>query len=186
MRDVVTKERRLSLAGHKPRIIPEYYMINLYPTELINPSQSLSCRNYFRIHGNIFAFSIISQHWVAQLVEILPRGKQWLVYPAESIAEVLLTWGARASADIVLTPNGQICLAHTGLSQLTLNFCFTASTNVVHVHWNIYVIIFINFSLIDAPEVVKMTNSGASSDENFIKMMTFPFQCLFRHKQCTL
>ena len=36
------------------------------------------------------------------------------------------------------------------------------------------------FSSLAALEVVKMTTSSAASDENFIKMMTFPFQWVWR------
>ena len=34
-----------------------------------------------------------------------------------------------------------------------------------------------------AEEVVILTNSGAASDENFVKMMTFPFQYTNREKE---
>ena len=34
------------------------------------------------------------------------------------------------------------------------------------------------FSSLTALEVVKMTTSSAASDENFIKMTTFSFQCV--------
>ena len=50
--------------------------------------------------------------------------------------------------------------------------CEPGKTN----HWIRIVIIFMKFSSLAAPDVVKMTTSGAASDENFIKM-TFPFQC---------
>ena len=33
------------------------------------------------------------------------------------------------------------------------------------------------FSSLAAPKVVKMTTFSAASDENFVKMTTFPFQC---------
>ena len=44
------------------------------------------------------------------------------------------------------------------------------------IDWNENVVILMKFSLLAAPEVVKMTTSGVTSDENFVKM-TFPFQC---------
>ena len=44
-------------------------------------------------------------------------------------------------------------------------------------HWNGNVIILMKFSSLAAREVVKMTTYSATSDENFIKMITFPFQC---------
>ena len=40
-------------------------------------------------------------------------------------------------------------------------------------------VILTKFSSLAAPEVVKMTTSGAASDENFIRMTTFSFQCLW-------
>ena len=43
-------------------------------------------------------------------------------------------------------------------------------------HWNENVIILMKFSSLAAPKVVKMTTFSAASDENFVKMMTFPFQ----------
>ena len=43
-------------------------------------------------------------------------------------------------------------------------------------HWNGDVVILMKFSSLSAPEVVMTTTSGAGSDENFIKMMTFPIQ----------
>ena len=47
------------------------------------------------------------------------------------------------------------------------------------VHWNENVIILMKSSSLAAPKVVKMTTFGAASDETFIKMMTFSFQCEF-------
>ena len=44
------------------------------------------------------------------------------------------------------------------------------------VHWNRNAIILTIFSLLAAPEVVKMTTSGAASNENIVKMTTFLFQ----------
>ena len=44
-------------------------------------------------------------------------------------------------------------------------------------HWYENVIISMIFPSLTAPEVVKMTTSGAVSDENLIKM-TFLFQCM--------
>ena len=43
-------------------------------------------------------------------------------------------------------------------------------------HWNENVVILTKFSSLAAPEVVKMTTSSAASDENVIKITTFPFQ----------
>ena len=45
------------------------------------------------------------------------------------------------------------------------------------VHWNGNVVILMKFSSLAALEVVKMTTSSAASDENFVKMTTFSFQC---------
>ena len=45
------------------------------------------------------------------------------------------------------------------------------------IHWNENVFILMKSSSLAAPKVVKMTTFGAASDENFIKMMTFSFQC---------
>ena len=47
-------------------------------------------------------------------------------------------------------------------------------------HWNVNVVILMKISSAAALEVVKMTTSSAASDENFIKMMTFPFQCILQ------
>ena len=44
-------------------------------------------------------------------------------------------------------------------------------------HWNENVIILMKFSSLAALEVVILTTFSAASDENFIKMTTFPFQC---------
>ena len=44
-------------------------------------------------------------------------------------------------------------------------------------HWNGNVFILMKFSSLAALKVVKMTTSSAASDENFIKMTTFSFQC---------
>ena len=38
-------------------------------------------------------------------------------------------------------------------------------------------VILMKFSWLPALEIVKITTSSAATDENFIKMMTFPFQC---------
>ena len=52
---------------------------------------------------------------------------------------------------------------------------------IVHsslVHWNENVVILTKFSSLAALEVVILTTFSAASDENFIKMKTFPFQCV--------
>ena len=43
--------------------------------------------------------------------------------------------------------------------------------------WNENVAILMIFLLPSVPNVVKMTTSGALTDENVVKMMTYPFQC---------
>ena len=45
-------------------------------------------------------------------------------------------------------------------------------------HWNENVVILTKFESLAALEVVILTTSSAASDENFIKMKTFPFQCI--------
>ena len=45
-----------------------------------------------------------------------------------------------------------------------------------HHHWNENVVILTKFSSLAALEVVILTTFSAASDENFIKMKTFPFQ----------
>ena len=45
-------------------------------------------------------------------------------------------------------------------------------------HWNENVFILMKSSSLAVPKVVKMTTFGAASDETFIKMMTFSFQCM--------
>ena len=45
-------------------------------------------------------------------------------------------------------------------------------------HWNENVFILMKSSSLAAPKVVKMTTFGAASDETFIKMKTFSFQCV--------
>ena len=48
---------------------------------------------------------------------------------------------------------------------------------ILLVHWNGNVFILTKSSSLAAPKVVKMTTFGAASDENFVKMTTFSFQC---------
>ena len=48
----------------------------------------------------------------------------------------------------------------------------------VAIHWNGKVFILMKCSSLAALEVVKMTTSSAASDENFVKMTTFLFQCM--------
>ena len=45
-------------------------------------------------------------------------------------------------------------------------------------HWNENVIILMVVSSLAAPKVVILTTFGAASDEDFIKMKTFSFQCI--------
>ena len=45
-------------------------------------------------------------------------------------------------------------------------------------HWNENVAILTTFSSLAALEVVILTTSSTASDENVVKMMTFPFQWL--------
>ena len=47
----------------------------------------------------------------------------------------------------------------------------------VSTHWNKNVVILTKFSSLAALEVVTLTTSSAASDDNFIKMKTFPFLC---------
>ena len=47
---------------------------------------------------------------------------------------------------------------------------------VILIHWNENVVILTKFESLAALEVVILTTSSAASDENFIKMKTFPFQ----------
>ena len=44
-------------------------------------------------------------------------------------------------------------------------------------HWKQKVVILTTFSSLVAPEVVRMTTSGAASDEKVVNMTTFWFQC---------
>ena len=46
---------------------------------------------------------------------------------------------------------------------------------IIYMHWN--VIILMRYSSRAAMEVVILTTPSATSDENFIKMMAFPFHC---------
>ena len=49
---------------------------------------------------------------------------------------------------------------------------------VGNIHWNKNVVILTKFSSLAALKVVILTTSSAASDEHFIKMKTFPFQCI--------
>ena len=60
-------------------------------------------------------------------------------------------------------------------SGLSLHF-YHLST--MRYHWNENVIILMKVSSLAAPKVVILTTFGAASDEDFIKMMTFSFQCM--------
>ena len=72
-------------------------------------------------------------------------------------------------------PFQRIVGTHMGqVMQLRLP-CYLVLISVDSVHWNI--VILMKFSSLAVLEVHKMTNSSAASDENFIKMMKFPFQC---------
>ena len=51
-----------------------------------------------------------------------------------------------------------------------------AYTKQLPKHWNGNVVILTKFSSVAALEVVILTTFSAASDENFIKMKTFPFQ----------
>ena len=56
-------------------------------------------------------------------------------------------------------------------------------------HWNENAVILTKFSSLAALKVVILTTFSAASDENFIKMKTFPFQCTYHlgllHWHCT-
>ena len=58
-------------------------------------------------------------------------------------------------------------------------YCVVAMSVLVDVHWNGNVFILMKFSSLAALKVVKMTTSSAASDENFVKMTTFSFQCMW-------
>ena len=53
-------------------------------------------------------------------------------------------------------------------------------------HWNKNVVILTKFSSLTALEVVILTTSSAASDDNFIKMKTFPFLCKLRSYHGTI
>ena len=63
----------------------------------------------------------------------------------------------------------------------------TLDHDILRLHWTeaIYnkmqMLTFWWFSSLAALEVVRMTTSSAANDENFIKMMTFPFQCMWSY-----
>ena len=50
-------------------------------------------------------------------------------------------------------------------------------SGVNSVHWNGNIFILMTFSSLAPLEVVKMTTSSAASDENYVKMTIFSFQC---------
>ena len=52
----------------------------------------------------------------------------------------------------------------------------------IQIHWNENVIILTKFPSLAALEVVILTTSSAASDENFIKMKTFPFQRMLSYQ----
>ena len=52
------------------------------------------------------------------------------------------------------------------------------SYGITKLHWNENVIILMEFSSLAALEVVILTTSSAVSDENFVKMTTFSYQCI--------
>ena len=62
--------------------------------------------------------------------------------------------------------------------ELNLAPLTTVTNTKYHLHWNGNVIILMKFSSLAALKVVILTTFGAASDENFIKMMTFSFQCI--------
>ena len=65
-----------------------------------------------------------------------------------------------------------------GAAYASVNWVSIGSdTDLAPMHWNGNVVILMKFSSLAALKVVKMTTSSAANDENFIKMMTFPFQC---------
>ena len=57
--------------------------------------------------------------------------------------------------------------------------CTTQMYVSMYVYWNENVIILMKFSSLAAPKVVILTTFGAASDEDFIKMKTFLFQCMW-------
>ena len=61
------------------------------------------------------------------------------------------------------------------LSRVCLVRCLVISLH----YWNGNVFILMKFSSLAALKVVKMTTSSAASDENFVKMTTFSFQCIW-------
>ena len=62
-----------------------------------------------------------------------------------------------------------------------LNTTFSYSTWISCQHWN-QKIVMLTFSSLVAPEVVRMTTSGAASDEKVVNMMTFLFQWMHTWK----
>ena len=72
---------------------------------------------------------------------------------------------------LVVTDLTNIRLVHMFCCALLCCGCFAIA------HWRENVVILTKFSLLAALEVVILTVSSAASDENFIKMKAFPFQC---------
>ena len=76
------------------------------------------------------------------------------------------------------------CYYHHQIGSIDLTHCFhifprLCAWDVCYIiHWNENVFILMKSSSLAAPKVVKMTTFGAASDETFIKMMTFSFQCM--------
>ena len=59
----------------------------------------------------------------------------------------------------------------------TIRIFVSSCSSYRGIHWNKNVVILTKFSSLAALEVVILTTSSAASDEHFIKMKTFPFQC---------
>ena len=88
--------------------------------------------------------------------------------------KVTTIWGGSLKTFVVAKP---VWLVHwNGNVFILMKFSSLAALEVV-IFWNGNVFILMKFSSLAALKVVKMTTSSAASDENFIKMKTFPFQC---------
>ena len=71
-------------------------------------------------------------------------------------------------------------------AQYTKQFCFVnpllCLSHWSQIHWNENVVILMKSSSLAALKVVILTTIGAASDEDFIKMTTFSFQCYLDRK----
>ena len=130
---------------------------------------------------SIVEFSLVTasrRDWLFMLWHVNDNFAVVMLRPFLAVTESMLTSClVFRQASFLLHRRSAVFLICSRSTDFTWYFSNKMIFFLKYVHWNKNVVILTKFSSLAALEVVILTTSSAASDEHFIKMKTFPFQC---------